>query len=70
MDKKAKAQIQFIECWAPVRIINERLNRKNQKAETVPDGHWKIFNQQRRDFDPTMDQGKSFYFRQKTVTPP
>jgi uncharacterized protein len=46
------AEIRFIECRAPVKIIRQRLEQRSREKEVVSDGRWELYRQQRRDFDP------------------
>jgi uncharacterized protein len=51
MAEKTGAEIRFLECRVPLKWIRRRLERRGRQAETVSDGRWALFNQQRQDFD-------------------
>jgi aminoglycoside phosphotransferase family enzyme/predicted kinase len=67
--KRTGSRIRFLECRAPVKIIQRRLDQRAWDAQTVSDGRWELFKQQRRDFDPIVDPIKSHYLQVRTDGP-
>jgi uncharacterized protein len=63
------ARIRFIECRAPMKTIQRRLDHRSRDAQAVSDGRWALFQQQRSDFDPIVDPIKSNCLQVRTDGP-
>lgn len=63
------ARVRFLECRAPLKTIQRRLDQRGTDAEAVSDGRWELFHQQRKDFDPVVDPIKSHCLQVRTAGP-
>jgi uncharacterized protein len=59
MAEKTGAEIRFLECRVPVKLIRRRLEQRGHEGGLISDGRWAIFNQQQRDFDSVDEPVKA-----------
>lgn len=46
------AQVAFVCCTCPLKVVKERLNRRAHNAEAISDGRTELLEAQAKDFDP------------------
>ncbi len=58
---KERARFMIVECVAPERVIQTRLENRAKDRTEPSDGRWEIFLHQRTDFEPICDDERDYH---------